>query len=342
MSRSRLAGPVALALALGSGCSTEDSTQVEDSALENAALEGEPAPGQEPVLALVPPTVDEDDSLAAVDLSTTRVHVQEVGNRAGDVIIVLHGGPGDDFRYVLPLAGRAEEKSLADDHLLVFWDQRGTGQSRRHGRGELTLEDHARDLDELAAHYSPNLPVSLLGHSWGGTYATLFLDRRPERVRAAALLEPAPLSSALRGEDGVEERRQLLEQVAGPFLGDGTNLNAEAHARADQALLDLVRQLTNGDVPVARMGALSIRELAFGELQRAFDFTTALDRVRFEVLFIAGTESATLGPALQERQRAFFPNSRLEPIEGADHNGLLLARVDAVIPLLVDYFAVAR
>jgi hypothetical protein len=71
--------------------------------------------------------------------------------------------------------------------------------------------------------------------------------------RAAALLEPALLSSALRGDDGVEERRQLLERVAEPFLGDGTNVSAESHARADQALLDLVRQLTNGDVPVARM-----------------------------------------------------------------------------------------
>jgi hypothetical protein len=79
------------------------------------------------------------------------------------------------------------------------------------------------------------------------------------------------------------------------------NVSAEAHARADQALLDRVRQLTNGDVPFARMGALSIRELAFGELQRPFDFTPALDRVGFEVLFVAGTQGDTLGPALQER-----------------------------------------
>jgi hypothetical protein len=49
--------------------------------------------GRVEALALAPPTVDEDDRLAAVDLSTTRVHVREIGNRASDVIIVFARRP---------------------------------------------------------------------------------------------------------------------------------------------------------------------------------------------------------------------------------------------------------
>ena len=143
---------VFFALNLTPGCSDAESSASD-------------APASRP-----PPTVDEDPGLEALELSATRVHVRELGNPAGDVIIVLHGGPGDDYRSLLPLAGRAAGVSLADDHLLVYWDQRGTGQSRRHDRDELSLATYARDLADLVDHYSPDAPVSLLGHSWGGTY----------------------------------------------------------------------------------------------------------------------------------------------------------------------------
>jgi len=313
---------LAISLSLSSGCSDADS----DSAT--------PAPARPPL------TVDEDAALEALDLSTTRVHVRELGNPTGDVIIVLHGGPGDDYRYMLPLAGRAAGVSLLDDHRLVFWDQRGTGQSRRHDRDELTLQAYARDLADLVEHYSPDAPVSLLGHSWGGTYASLHLNEHPERVRAAALLEPGGLASNLRVDEGVEEQQALLEQIVGPFLGNGRNVDAEAHARADQALVDVLLQMNpDSDIAYSRMGSLVLRELEFGELQRPFDFTTKLGRVGFEVLFVVGGESDTLGLAQQERQRARFPRSRLEVIAGADHNGLTLGQVDAVIPPLVSYFA---
>jgi hypothetical protein len=64
--------------------------------------------------------------------------------------------------------------------------------------------------------------------------------------------------------------------------------------------------------------------------------------VPFEVLFVVGGDSDTLGAAQQERQRARFPRSRLVTIAGSDHNGLTQERVEDVIPLLVDYFASPR
>src|SRR4051794_23954393 len=75
---------------------------------------------------LVPKTVAEDPSLPAVDLNGTRFHAEAFGDPDAPVIMVLHGGPGQDYRNSLPL------KALADDGLrVVFWDQRGTGLSAR-------------------------------------------------------------------------------------------------------------------------------------------------------------------------------------------------------------------
>jgi hypothetical protein len=40
--------------------------------------------------------------------------------------------------------------------------------------------------------------------------------------------------------------------------------------------------------PVLAYGALALRELELGELQRPFDFTTGLDRIGFEMLIVVG------------------------------------------------------
>src|SRR5262245_39567974 len=73
---------------------------------------------------LVPKTVDEDPSLPSLEISGTRLHLETFGTPGNPVVIVLHGGPGADYRSLLPLS------ALADDgFFVVFWDQRGTGLS---------------------------------------------------------------------------------------------------------------------------------------------------------------------------------------------------------------------
>ena len=75
---------------------------------------------------LVPQTVAEDPSLPAIDLAGTRFHAEAFGDPDAPVILILHGGPGKDYRGMLPL------KALADDGFrVVFWDQRGAGLSKR-------------------------------------------------------------------------------------------------------------------------------------------------------------------------------------------------------------------
>src|SRR3954454_4492848 len=96
---------------------------------------------------LVPRTVDEDPSLPAIDLAGTRFHAEAFGNPDAPVLIVLHGGPGSDYRPLLPL------RALADDsYRVVFWDQRGAGLSARHDPGTIDLATYLEDLRLVIEH----------------------------------------------------------------------------------------------------------------------------------------------------------------------------------------------
>jgi proline iminopeptidase len=135
-------------------------------------------------------TVTDDPLLPAREVLGIRLHAQEVGPEAGEAVIVLHGGPGGDYRSLLRLA------ALADDRFrVVFYDQRGAGLSERVPDTDLTLEGHLNELDAIMSALSPDAPVVLIGHSWGAMLASAYLGRHPHRVASAVLIEPGFLSA---------------------------------------------------------------------------------------------------------------------------------------------------
>ena len=129
-------------------------------------------------------TVVDDASLPQVEINGVRLHAETYGDPSNPVIIVLHGGPGGDYRSQLGA------KSLADTNFVVFYDQRGAGLSERVPAEELTVPTYMAELDGVIDRYSPDLPVTLLGHSWGAMLATAYLGEAPEKVARAILLEP--------------------------------------------------------------------------------------------------------------------------------------------------------
>src|SRR5262245_28214126 len=75
---------------------------------------------------LVPRTVAEDPRPPRIEVAGTLLHAEAFGDPAAPMVMALHGGPGNDYRGMLPL------KALADDgYRVVFWDQRGAGLSQR-------------------------------------------------------------------------------------------------------------------------------------------------------------------------------------------------------------------
>jgi proline iminopeptidase len=142
----------------------------------------------------VMPTVEQHEEATGTEINGYFFHTQEFGDTSKPEVIVLHGGPGYDFRYLLSL------RALANDYHVIFYDQRGTGLSPRVHPDDLTIQQAVKDLHSICQHYSPDDKVYLIGHSWGGFVAARYVSAFPERVEKLALLEP----EFLTGEAALE------------------------------------------------------------------------------------------------------------------------------------------
>jgi proline iminopeptidase len=281
---------------------------------------------------LVPRTVAEDASLPAIEMNGSRFHLETFGSPANPVVVFLHGGPGGDYRSLLRLAGRYDGRSLADDYFLVFWDQRGAGLSKRHDRDELTNEIYLDDLRTLVDRYSPGRPVFLVGESWGGMFATEYIDRYPRRVAGAVLIEPGPLDGATaeRIKGDLFDMRLGAEWL-NDWAWNSQFFSPDGHARMDYAFMlgakdaqPRFHQSTANPGPVWRLGAAANRYLTEGGQDGhgrfTYDFTTHLAAYTTPVLFVAGSLSEVLGPSLQREQVRRYPSASLEVVDGAGHD----------------------
>ena len=281
---------------------------------------------------LVPETVAENPSLPAIDMNGSRFHLETFGNPTNPVIVFLHGGPGGDYRGMLRLAERRNGYSLVDEYFLVFWDQRGSGLSMRHDKAELTIDQYVRDLDALVDRYSTGRPVYLIGVSWGGMFATRYIDDHPHRVAGAVLIEPGPMDGATmeRLKDDI-----IVVDFGAEWLNDvawsSQFFTPDDHARWDferaQGVKDgqpKSRLSTVDPEPSWRMGAAASRYVMEdgqdGNGRFDYDFTTNLAAYTTPVLFIAGAWSEVLGPSLQQQQILRYPSASLEVVDDAGHD----------------------
>jgi proline iminopeptidase len=135
------------------------------------------------------------------------------GQEGGPKLIVLHGGPGADHRYLLPQMLR-----LGGKYDLTFYDQRGGGKSKSDARTPVTWQTHVEDLGRIAAELRLE-PLSIVGYSWGALLSLLYtIEQRknPHLIPPArlALINPAPLTREYREQFEAEfARRQASPEI---------------------------------------------------------------------------------------------------------------------------------
>ena len=112
-----------------------------------------------------------------------RLFYRAVGTSA-DMIVVLHGGPGLHMNYLLP-----DILPLAIDNTLLFYDQRGAGQSEVIADAHLLAAQHnVLDLEAVRQHFELER-LTVLGHSWGAGLATLYALDHPDHVARMILVD---------------------------------------------------------------------------------------------------------------------------------------------------------
>lgn len=137
--------------------------------------------------AKVPRTVEFDSSISFTEINGYKYHTEIYGQLDVPTLIVVHGGPGDDFGYLRVL------KALSNKYRVVFYDQRGSGLSPRVSKEILTLEQNLDDLHAVITHFSQGNQVKLIGHSWGGMLVSAYLGKYPNSISQAVIIEPGML-----------------------------------------------------------------------------------------------------------------------------------------------------
>ena len=100
-------------------------------------------------------------------------------------LVMLHGGPGLSETALF----RRFNAALEQHYTVVYWDQRGAGNSfsRSIEPWTMTVDQFLDDLDELVNAVRVRLgqrAVTLFGHSWGSAIGVLYAERFPEKVAA--------------------------------------------------------------------------------------------------------------------------------------------------------------
>lgn len=124
------------------------------------------------------------------------------GPKGAQPIVILHGGPGADHGYLLP-----QMLHLAENHDVLFYDQRGGGKSRGDDREPVTWQIDVRDLEAIVKEFSLD-PLIVIGYSWGGLLAVLYSLEATRKPDGLVLIDPAPMNRTYRVQFEAEFRRR--------------------------------------------------------------------------------------------------------------------------------------
>jgi proline iminopeptidase len=275
---------------------------------------------------LVPKTVAEDLSLPQIALSDgSKIHLEVFGASNPQTVIILHGGPGGSYKPFLPL------KALSDTYKIVFWDQRGSGLSERIPNNKLNGEQYLKDLDELVEKYGGNKGVNLIGHSWGGAFATYYAANFPKKVNKLVLLEPGPLNGDIAKKAQAAPVNFFAADTQN-YLNSSDYITPENDAKADYYRMSwgFGNARLTPDLQDWRQGYRANEQinrwLGFIGSKPSVDLSKGIENFRNPVLFIAGTKEKRLGKEFQEHyQTKFFTieNNAVFAIDGADHYGII-------------------
>ena len=277
---------------------------------------------------LVPRTVEQDPSLPSIEVAGTMLHAEAFGDPTHPMVMVLHGGPGGDYRGLLPL------RALADDgYFVVFWDQRGSGLSQRHDADVYTMPRYPGDLAAVLDYFrsDPEQRVVFIGHSWGAMLATWFINEHGDdggRIAGAILSEPGAFT-----RDQVEPYFERLFGSVRYFAEDANDITWSTPflSPREHALMDYELALQGAagipaehadpadPAPRWRLGAVAGQAVARLGLEQGFDWTTDLDQFEPKVLFLRGELNEAMPLHHQQELASSYPSAQIITIPDVGH-----------------------
>ncbi|SON58723.1 putative oxidoreductase EphD [Mycobacterium simulans] len=219
---------------------------------------------------------------------------------------------------------------------MVFYDQRGHGQSGEGEPESYTLTQLGQDLETVLRATAPSGPIVLVGHSMGGmtvlSHARQFPELYGRRIIGAALI-----SSAAEGVT----RSPLGEFLKNPAL-DAVRFAARSAPKlvhrgrnVSRSLIGpILRAASYSDLEVSRsLDAFSQRMMNATPIATLLGFLSALENhdetaglwtlLRIPTLIACGNHDLLTPDEYSRKMAASLPLSELVIVEGASHLALL-------------------
>jgi pimeloyl-ACP methyl ester carboxylesterase len=173
------------------------------------------------------------DEQVLIDVGDTRLFADIRGSEMdAPLLLYLHGGPGSPLG--VPVFRAYAGRLLEDEFIVMYLHQRGIMKSQRVPDKSHQVSLYVSDVHhvvQFARRTFANRPVFVLGHSWGGLLALLYLTDHPGGVeKLVAVSTPVVVDSMVRErlamtlrwaeETGAEEAMRDLLPLKGKAPGD--------------------------------------------------------------------------------------------------------------------------
>jgi proline iminopeptidase len=283
--------------------------------------------GDYPVVA----TVLDDPTLPNIEILDVKLHAETFGDPSNPIVIVLHGGPGADYRSLLGL------QALSENYFVVFYDQRGAGLSERLPAEELNLDAYLKELDAIVDRYENGKPVYMIGHSWGAMLLSAYLGYAPDKVEKAVLAEPGFLNMQ-EFQNWTEYQTRFYQSF--DYLWFMTRTGFESQhvkgldddASEDYLYSQIVHYFVNHpdnpyhcpgesyDAPGWRFGSTASKVGSQASPNEINRLESGADVYEKPVLFLAGECDTWIGAELQSKHAEEYINAELVVIPNAGHD----------------------
>ncbi len=255
-----------------------------------------------------------------------RLHYVDWGNEGAPPMLLVHGGR-DHCRNWDWVA-----QAFRDDYHIIAPDLRGHGDSQWLLGGSYDHVDYVYDIAQLL-HQRNHRPVTIIGHSLGGTISLLYSGLYPETVAKLVSIEgmgPPPEIVEEHLNQPIEKRLNAwvkdLRQVSGRIPKRYRSLEdayermqtENPHLTESQARhLTIHGSYQNEDGTYSWKFDNYVRTFAPVGLPQTEQYAL-YSRISCPTLLFRGTESWAADPATDSRVN-YFQNARFANVEGAGH-----------------------
>jgi proline iminopeptidase len=225
-------------------------------------------------------------------------------------VIAVNGGPGLSHIYMMQ---NDVWTRLARGRQIVFYDQRGTGESKNLKTGApQNIDALVGDLDAIREHFQFQ-KVDLVGDSFGGFLSMAYAVAHPEHIDKLILSDSAP--------PAMKDIVHLLPEVFPDIEEQDAEMSkklGDTDQAAQQELINHFRMIFY-DEDLLHKYLAGIKDLGFtpsvgaavSEATSKVDMTADLPKFKFPTLIITGRYDLNVAPLTAWRMYKAIPGAKL-------------------------------